>query len=94
MRRIALFLVVAALMAAMMVSAGPAKADSFGNESNFNSGVNGVEFGGGDAIGFSFGDFGDFDIGDNDSGVSDVAFLFSSGSELNEFEPAGIDFDF
>jgi len=82
-------------MPAMMVSAGPAKADSFGNESNFNSGVNVVEFGGGgDAIGFSFGDFGDFDIGDNDSGVSDVAFLFSSGSELNEFEPAGIDFDF
>jgi hypothetical protein len=91
MRRVLLVLTVAALMAAMMVSAGPAKADSFGNESNFNSGVNGVDFGGGDAIGFSFGDF---DIGDNDSGVSDVAFLFSSGSELNEFEPAGIDFDF
>ena len=46
MRRLLRVLAVAALMAAMMVSAGPAAMaqDSFGNESDFNNGWDVVQY--------------------------------------------------
>ena len=84
MRRILLILTVAALMAAMMVSAGPAKADSFGNESNVNNGLNVVQFGGDTFVSF----------GDDDDFIDDGVFFLSSDSVLGEFDPAGIDIDF
>ena len=77
MRRIALFLVVAALMAAMMVSAGPASANNTGTFTNqqglfsvcdedwwWSDGNNGWTSGGG--ISFSIGD------SENESG--DISF--------------------
>jgi hypothetical protein len=45
LRRLLRVLALAALMAAMMVSAGPAMArDSFGNESDFNNGWDVVQY--------------------------------------------------
>src|SRR5215217_2707569 len=48
LRRILLVLTVAALMAAMMVSAGPAQANEtdFGNSTNLVAGDRGIDFGG------------------------------------------------
>ena len=64
MRRVFMVLTVTALMAAMMVSAGPAQA----NETNFESGINAVQFG--DTL-IASGDDDDFDFGDNDFGDND-----------------------
>ena len=64
MRRVMMVLTVAALIAAMMISAGPAKA----NETNFESGINAVQIG--DTLIASGDDF-DFDLGDNDFGDND-----------------------
>jgi len=93
-------------MAAMMVSAGPAKA----NETNFESGINAVQIG--DTLIASGDD--DFDFGDNDIdgvlfafddidddvfgeddvedfGIDNEAFLFCDPCNFDEFDPAGID---
>ena len=79
MRRILLVLTAAALMAAMMVSAGPAKAD-ITNDNVFissNSTVDSVEFGDVTVNGWEWGfsDWGssDWDVGDDDD--SDVTFI-------------------
>ena len=71
MRRILFVLTVAALMAAMMISAGPAQANdtNFGNSSNFVQVGNGL-FGVGD-IGFGHHCcHNGFDFGDNDNDIS------------------------
>lgn len=75
MRRVLLILTVAALMAAMMVSAGPAQADvSFGGSD--------VSFGGGSGISFG---------GDDDDGgiTSDILFV-QVDSTLGDFDPGGV----
>ncbi len=59
MRRIFLALTVAALMAAMMVTAGPAKADSGGNSSDFNNDFSVVQINN-DFFVFGFDDDDDF----------------------------------
>jgi hypothetical protein len=104
MRRILLVLTVAALMAAMMVSAGPAKA----NETNFQSGIHAVQTGdsfiasGDDDFGDNdFGDgvligFGDIDIGDDDEDfgdgdIDDEAFLACFPCNFDEFDPGDVD---
>ena len=86
-------------MAAMMVSAGPAKADvSFGGSS--------VDVDVGDGFGFDVGDDGfDFDVGDgffgfdvgedgddDEDGFTNRVFFSQSNSELDDFEPEGIAF--
>jgi hypothetical protein len=84
---------VAALMAAMMVTAGPAKAEvSFGGSS-----VD-VDVDVGD--GFGFDDVGDgffgFDVGDGDDddedGINNSFFFSQVNSEVDDFEPGGIRF--
>jgi len=100
-------LTVAALMAAMMVSAGPAQA----NETNFESGINAVQIGdtliaSGDDDDFDFGDndfgFGDFGDGvvigfgddDEDFGEGDIdneAFLACFSCNIDEFDPGDVD---
>jgi hypothetical protein len=81
-------LTIAALMAAMMVSAGPAKADvSFGGSS--------VDVDVGDGFGFDVGDGFGFDVGDGDDdedGFTNRVFFVQSNSELDDFEPEGIAF--
>jgi hypothetical protein len=66
LRRILLVLTVAALMAAMVVGAGPAKADSSGNTSGFNNSPGVIQ--GNDGL-FGFGDNADdcngLDFADN-----------------------------
>ncbi len=85
--------VVAALMAAMMVTAGPAKADvSFGGGSSVD-----VDVDVGDGFGFDVGDgFFGFDVGDGDDddedGFNNRFFFVQSNSELDNFEPGGIAF--
>jgi hypothetical protein len=92
LRRILLVLTVAALMAAMMVTAGPAKADvSFGGGSSVD-----VDVGDG-GFGFDVGDgFFGFDVGDGDDddedGFTNRVFFVQSNSELDDFEPEGIAF--
>jgi hypothetical protein len=76
-------LTIAALMAATMVSAGPAKAD--------------VSFGGGSSVDVDVGDgFFGFDVGDGDDddadGFTNRVFFVQSNSELDDFEPGGIAF--
>ncbi len=107
MRRILLVLTVAALMAAMMVSAGPAQA----NETNFESGINAVQIGDtliasgddddfdfgdndfGDGVLIGFGDFGDDDFGDDDFGdIDDEHFLACFSCNIDEFDPEGVSF--
>ena len=89
MRRILLVLTVAALMAAMMVSAGPAKA----NETNFESGIKAVQIG--DSLIVSGDDdFGDNVFGDNDFGggdIDDAAFLACFPCNFDEFDPRDVD---
>ncbi len=85
MRRLLLVLTVAALMAAMMVSAGPAKADGFSNERNIDNGLSVVQSGGDYFV--SWGDD-DYDIYGFDN---DVVF-FQSDSTLDTFAPEGITF--
>jgi hypothetical protein len=90
MRRILLVLTVAALMAAMMVTAGPAKADVDVDVE--------VDVGGG----FGFDDVGEgffgFDLGDDDDDDDDEDDINSSffvsqvDSEFDEFRPGGISF--
>jgi hypothetical protein len=79
MRRFLLVLTVAALMAAMVVTAGPAKAD--------------ISIGGGDSSfgGSSFGDssFGGSSFG---AGFTNVVFFSQVNSEVGDFEPGGIEF--
>jgi hypothetical protein len=82
LRRILTVLTIAALMAAMMVSAGPAKADvSFGGSS--------VDVDVGDGF-FGF-DVGDGDDDDADGFTNRVVFI-QSNSELDDFRPGGIAF--
>jgi hypothetical protein len=82
MRRLLLVLTVAALMAAMVVTAGPAKAD-------VSLGVGGSSFGGSS---FDSGAV-DFDSGDDDEdGFNNRVFFVQSNSELDDFEPEGIAF--
>ncbi len=84
MRRLLLVLTVAALMAAMVVTAGPAKA------ADISIGGGGSSFGGSS---FDLGD-GDFDLGDDDDedGFTNRVFFVQSNSELDNFEPGGIAF--
>jgi hypothetical protein len=91
---------VAALMAAMMVTAGPAKAEvSFGGSS-----VD-VDVDVGDGFGFDVGDgirrfdvgdgFFGFDVGDGDDdedGINNSFFFSQVNSEVDDFEPGGIRF--
>ena len=77
MRRFLLVLTVAALMAAMMVSAGPAQA----NERSFEN-SNNVVLGGGSLFGFGTG----FDF-DDDNGID-----FGNNSCCHNFGHNGIDF--
>jgi hypothetical protein len=93
-------LTIAALMAAMMVSAGPAKADvSFGGSSVDVDVGDGFGFDVGDGF-FGFDDVGDgffgFDVGDGDDddadGFTNRVFFVQSNSELDDFEPEGIAF--
>jgi hypothetical protein len=74
-------------MAAMMVSAGPAQAQA--NETNFESGINAVQFG--DTF-IASGD--DFDFGDND--IDGVLFAFDDNVDDvfgDDDEDFGIDND-
>jgi hypothetical protein len=92
MRRILLVLTVAALMAAMMVTAGPAKADvSFGGGSSVD-----VDVDVGDDFGFDVGDgFFGFDVGDGDDdedGINSSFFFSQVNSEADDIEPGGIRF--
>ena len=95
MRRIVLLLTVVAMMAAMMVTAGPAKADvSFGGNS-FGGSFGGNSFGGNS---FDLGDNG-FDLGDDDEDGDEVSFtsrvfFVQRDGELDDFEPEGIDIEF
>ena len=81
MRRKMMVLTVAALMAAMMVSAGPAKADvnisgggsSFGNGGSINHGLGVVHING------SGGDIDGFDVDDLDDG----GIVFSVGNDFD-----------
>ena len=83
--------VVAALMAAMMVTAGPAKAEvSFGGGSSVDVDV-------GEGFGFDVGDgFFGFDVGDGDDddedGINNSFFFSQVNSEVDDFEPWGIRF--
>jgi hypothetical protein len=80
MRRKMMVLTVAALMAAMMVSAGPAKADvnisggggSFGNGGSINHGLSVVHING------SAGDIDDLDV----DGLDHGGIIFSVGNDL------------
>ncbi len=79
MRRLLLMLAVAAVMAAMVVTAGPAKAD--------------ISVGGGGNIGgSSIGDisFGGSDIDDDSDGFNNDVTFISVGSSLGDFDPEGI----
>ena len=79
MRRLLLMLAVAAVMAAMVVTAGPAKADiSVGGGGN----IGGSSFGG---ISFGGSDIDD----DSDAFNNDLTFI-SVGSSLGDFDPEGI----
>ncbi len=79
MRRILFILTVAAMMAAMMVSAGPAQA----NETNFRSSTNVVQFGN------SLVGFGDIDDDDDDfDGIFGCCLHHHHGIDFD-----GIDFD-
>jgi hypothetical protein len=96
--------VVAALMAAMMVTAGPAKADvSFGGSSSVDVDVDvgdGFGFDVGDGIrrfdvgdGIRFVDVGDDDDDDDDADGINNSFFFSQvNSEVDDIEPGGIRF--
>ena len=86
MRRVLMVLTVAALMAAMMVSAGPANA----NETNFESGINAVQIG--DTL-IASGDDGDFDFGDNDFGFGDFGdgVVIGFGDDDEDFGEGDID---
>src|SRR5215216_2980210 len=104
MRRVMMVLTVAALIAAMMISAGPAKA----NETNFESGINAVQIGdtliaSGDDFDFDLGDndFGDNDFGDGvligfgdfgDGDIDDEHFLACFSCNIDEFDPEGVSF--
>ena len=85
MRRLLLVLTVAALMAAMVVTAGPAKAD-------ISLGVGGSSFGGSSFGGSSFGGS-SFNLGDDhDDGINNVVFFSQVDSELDTFAPGDIEF--
>ena len=91
MRRLLMVSVVAALMAAMMVTTGPAKADvSIGGSS-----VD-VDVDVGEGFGFDVGNDGfGFDVGDDDDDAdnfNNVVFFSQSNSELDDFRPRGIAF--
>ena len=107
MRRVMMVLTVAALIAAMMVSAGPAKA----NETNFESGINAVQIGdtliaSGDDFDLGDNDFGDNDFGDGvligfgdfgddhfgDGDIDDEHFLACFSCNIDEFDPEGVSF--
>ncbi len=82
MRRLLLMLTVAAVMAAMVVTAGPAKADISvgGGGSIGGGGIGGVSLGGSS-----------FDIGDDDAdGFNNDVTLISVDSSLDDFDPGGI----
>ncbi len=93
LRRLLMVSAVAALMAAMMVTAGPAKADVSVGGSSVDVDVDVGE-------GFGFDDVGDgffgFDVGDGDDddedGFNNRFFFVQSNSELDNFEPGGIAF--
>ena len=96
MRRILLVLTVAALMAAMMVTAGPAKADiSIGGGSSFgDSSFGDSSFGGSSFGGTSFGGT-SFNLGDDDDdadGINNSFFVSQVNSEFDDFRPGGISF--
>ena len=92
MRRILLVLTVAALMAAMMVTAGPAKADvSFGGGSSVDVDV-GDGFFGFDDVGDGFFGFDVGDGGDDEDGINNSFFVSQVNSEVDDFEPGGIRF--
>jgi len=79
MRRLLLMLTVAAVMAAMVVTAGPAKAD--------------ISVGGGGSIGGSSTggiSFGGSDIDDDSDGFNNDLTFISVGSSLGSFDPEGI----
>ena len=80
MRRLLLMLAVAALMATMVVTAGPAKADmSIGG---------GGSIGGSSSGGISIG--GSSDIDDDSDGFNNDLTFISVGSSLGDFDPEGI----
>ena len=90
MRRLLLVLTVAALMAAMVVTAGPAKADISigGGDSSFG----GSSFGGSSFGGSSFNlDDDDFDDDDAD-GINNTFFFSQVNSEAGDIEPGGFEF--
>jgi hypothetical protein len=78
-------LTVAALMAAMGVSAGPAKADLSGNENDFENGFNAVQIGDNDDSGV-FDGFGDNDFLDNFFGFGDDDVLGFGDDELDTID--------
>jgi hypothetical protein len=102
MRRILLVLTVAALMAAMMVTAGPAKADvSFGGGSSVDVDVDVGDGFGFDDVGdgirrFDVGDgFFGFDVGDGDDdedGINSSFFFSQVNSEAGDIRPGGVSF--
>ena len=80
MRRLLLMLAVAAVMATMVVTAGPAKADmSIGG---------GGSIGGSSSGGISIG--GSSDIDDDSDGFNNDLTFISVGSSLGDFDPEGI----
>ncbi len=92
MRRLLMVSVVAALMAAMMVTAGPAKADvSFGGGSSVD-----VDVDVGEGFGFDVGNDGfGFDVGDDDDdadGINNSFFFSQVNSEVDDIRPGGISF--
>ncbi len=89
MRRLLLMLAVAAVMAAMVVTAGPAKADiSVGGGGNIGGGsIGGSSIGGSSSGGISFGGS---DIDDDSDGFNNDVTFISVGSSLGDFDPEGI----
>jgi hypothetical protein len=106
MRRILLVLTVAALMAAMMVTAGPAKADVDVDVDVDVGGGSGIDDVGegffgfddvGDRFGFGLVDGFGFDLGDDDDDddddeddINSSFFVSQVDGEFDNFEPGGI----
>ncbi len=93
MRRILLVLTVAALMAAMMVTAGPAKADVSVGGSSVDVDV---DVGGGfdfDDVGdgsIRFVDGGDDDDDDDEDDINSSFFFSQVNSEADDIDPGGV----
>ena len=84
MRRIILVLTVAAVMAAMMVSAGPAQA----NETDFHSSNNFVQ------VGNSLVGFGDIDDDDDDFDGIDIGRHHLHGIDFDDIDDNDVSFGF